>query len=145
MADGYVTRPETGSDLCSPSNTERGSVIDYFIASEGILQNVSKLRVGEGARFTDHRPVYLEWRGSSNQDSVVTKRGVTGPLGWRFSGKLDDQTKGDAATAFEQDPRLALIEPLLQRDGPNEAYALLLEIFRQAWTAVKLRGSVTKN
>ena len=49
VADGAVTRPEGGSSVLKPSKRDVGSVIDYIIASEGVLQSITALEVGAGA------------------------------------------------------------------------------------------------
>ena len=54
-------------------------------------------------------------------------------LGWHLSGKLDKQMERDATAAFENDPRLAQSpNACFKREGPKQAYAMLLDIFRQS-------------
>ena len=135
-ADGAVTRLEDGSSVLKPSRRDVGSVIDYIIASEGVLQSVTALKVGAGAWYTDHRPVRFQWNARSVQPAVAAERGdELGPIGWRFAGKPCVRTRAQAAATLAEDVRLPGVTQLMARGLIDDAYALVLDMIREAWSA----------
>ena len=85
-AGAIVTR--VGSD----PGDDAGTVLDYLVASEQILQSVKHVTVGTDLNplWSDHRPVRFRWTGyeanvSSTAPAQLPERG---PMGWRFKETL---------------------------------------------------------
>ena len=117
-ADGAVTRLEEGSSVLKPSKRDVGSVIDYIIASEGVLQSVTALEVGAGAWYTDHRPVRFQWNARSEKQTAAAESVEEyGPIGWRFAGKPCVRTRAQAASALAGDVRLQCCEKQWRGSG----------------------------
>ena len=85
-AGAIVTR--VGSD----PGDDAGTVLDYLVASEQILQSVKHVTVGTdlNSLWSDHRPIRFRWNGyeanvSSTASAQLPERG---PMGWRFKETL---------------------------------------------------------
>jgi len=146
--DPFITRPSIGCDVAEPSRAESGSVLDYVLTSEAILQSFSRLEIGEGWHNSDHRPVRLFWRGAGSgadgsSADAAPRRERSGPLGWRFAGHPTSEQQRAVADVLAADPRLGEVCSVLERDGADAAFALVAALVREAWAAVGITISLS--
>ena len=132
-ADAIVTR--VGSD----PDDDAGTVLDYLVASEQILQSVKHVTVGTdlNSLWSDHRPIRFRWNGyeanvSSTAPAQLPERG---PMGWRFKGTPTASQEEIAQERIAGDDRLTQVSSLIETSGPEMAFNLIMEIVRDAWTA----------
>ena len=59
-----------------------------------------------------------------------------GPMGWRFKGTPSADQKKIAQERISSDHRLNEALRLIETSGPESAFYLIMEIVRDAWTAV---------
>jgi exonuclease III len=140
-----ITRPfDRDSHILSDSSDagqDGGTVLDYFLASPEVCNRVTSLVVSPQTRFSDHRPVVLEWSGFTARQPQVSS-GKPAPdalLGWRFSGMPSEQRdvmeemQREAAANMGEHPDTWRIQATLLEHGPNAAYRLIHAVIRDAW------------
>jgi len=144
-----VTRP-LDKDWSGENGEGGGHVLDYYIASEAVLQQCAALEVLPSSHFSDHRPVKLSWNGYSSmewakllEDEVTARvRPKSNIVGWKLSGVASEpraplralQHAVAAEMGEHRDTRR--VADVLQSDGPDEAYRLIHMIIRDSWERV---------
>ena len=120
QADAFVTR--VGSD----PGDEAGTVLDYLVASEDILQSMETVRVGLDLHFSDHRPVRFGWRGYETgvPETSLVLTAENGPIGWQFKGNPSVSQKKIAQEYLTKDNRLTAIPSVVDTSGAEIAFNL---------------------
>ena len=74
VSDGRATRELRDLDI--HDSDDAGTVLDYILSTEALLQTLKSLIVSEDARYTDHRLVRVTWAPShASPGSGVHVRG----------------------------------------------------------------------